>query len=222
MQKVDKQTNTLGNLSLIPLPKIDKMYTNLQGARIFSTLDLRSGYYHIRLDKESKAKMAFVTPFGKYEFNAVPFGLAQAPAYFQKLISIVVQDCSGFAMAYLDNIIIFRKNEADHIKHIKIIFQELKAAGLKLKDSKCNFFKREIHNFNHLISVDRIQPLPEKLDSIWDMLKPRSPKEIKQFLGLTSYYRKFVPRFSDISKPLTELLAHDCEFNWDNTFDISF
>ena len=108
-QRVDKQTNTLGNLSLIPLPKIDEMYANLCGARIFSTLDLRSGYYHIRLDKESKAKTAFVTPFGKYEFNAVPFWLAQAPAYFQQLISMVLQDCIGFAMAYLDNIIIFSK-----------------------------------------------------------------------------------------------------------------
>ena len=97
-QRVDKQTNTLGNLSLIPLPKIDKMYANICDRRISSTLDLRSGYYHIRLDKESKAKTAFVTPFGKYEFNAVPFRLVQAPAYFQQLISMVLQDCSGFVM----------------------------------------------------------------------------------------------------------------------------
>ena len=87
-KRVDKQTNTQGNLSLIPLPKIETMYANLRGARIFTTLDLRSGYYHIGLDKESKAKTAFVTPFGKYEFNAIAFGLAQAPAYFQQLISI--------------------------------------------------------------------------------------------------------------------------------------
>ena len=93
-------------------------------------------------------------------------GLAQAPAYFQQLISMVLQDCSGFVMAYLDDIIIFSKNEADHIKHIETIFQKLKAAGLKLKESKCDFFKREIHYLGHLISVDGIQPLPEKLDSI--------------------------------------------------------
>ena len=134
-QWVDKQTNTQGNLSLIPLPKIDKMYTNLHGAKIFTTLDLRSGYYHISLDKESKAKTAFVTPFSNYKFNAVPFGLAQALAYFQQLISIVLQDCSEFTMAYLDDIIIFSKNE-EHPKHIEIIFQKLKEAGLKLKESK--------------------------------------------------------------------------------------
>ena len=87
------------------------MYANLHGAKIFTTLNLRSGYYHIALDKESKAKTAFFTPFGKYEFNAVPFGLSQAPAYFQQLISIVLQNCSDFAMAYLDDIIIFSQNE---------------------------------------------------------------------------------------------------------------
>ena len=99
MQGVDKQKNTQGNLSLIPLPKIDEMYANLCGAKIFTTLDLRSSYYHIGLDKQSKAKTAFITPFGKYKFNAVPFGLAQAPAYFQQLISIsfagLWQFCNG-------------------------------------------------------------------------------------------------------------------------------
>ena len=90
----------------------------------------------------SKAKNAFVTLFGKYEFNAVPFGLAQAPAYFQQLISIVLQDCSNFTMAYLDDII-FSKNKEDHLKHIEIIFKKLKKVDLKLKESKCDFFKKK-------------------------------------------------------------------------------
>ena len=118
------------------------MYANLHHAKIFTTLDLQSGYYHIALDIESKAKTAFVSLFGKYEFNTVPFGLAQAPAYFQQLISIVLQDCSDFAMAYLDDIIIFSQNEEEHLKHIKIIFNKLKKAGLNLKESKCDFFKK--------------------------------------------------------------------------------
>ena len=222
MQRVDKQTDTQGNLSLISLPKIDKMYANLCGAKIFTTLDLQSGYYHIALDNKSKAKTAFVTPFGKYEFNAVPFGLAQALAYFQQLTSIVLQDCSDFAMAYLDDIIIFSQNEQEHLKHIEIIFKKLKKAGLKLKESKCEFFKKEIHYLGHLISVNGIQPLPKKLDSICNMPKPSSPQEIKQFLGLTGYYRKFIPRFSDMARPLTKLLAHDCKFMWTNQCDISF
>ena len=119
MQRVDKQTDTQGNSSLILLPEIDEMYANLCGAIIFTILDLQSGYYHITLDNESKVKTAFVTLFGKYKFNAVPFGLAQAPAYFQQLISIVLWDCSDFAIAYLDDIIIFSQNEQDHLQHIK-------------------------------------------------------------------------------------------------------
>ena len=94
------------------------MYANVHGAKVFTTLDLHSGYYHIALDKESKAKTAFVTPFGKCEFNAVPFGLVQAPAYFQQLISIVLQNCGDFAMAFLDDIIIFSQNEEDHLKQV--------------------------------------------------------------------------------------------------------
>ena len=117
------------------------MYGRLRGAKVFSTQDLRSGYYHIGLSESSKAKTAFVTPFGKYQFEAVPFGLVQAPAYFQQLISMVLQDCSDFTMAYLDDIIIFSRNEKEHLKHIEIIFQKLKAAGLKLKESKSDFFK---------------------------------------------------------------------------------
>ena len=150
VRRVDSATS--GNISLVPLPKIDEMYAALRGAKIFTTLDLRSGYYHINLDEESKAKTAFMTPFGKYEFNSVPFGLAQAPAYFQQLISMVLQDCRDFAMAYLDDIIIFSRTPEEHLKHIEIIFQKLKAAGLKLKESKCDFFKSEIHYLGHLIS----------------------------------------------------------------------
>ena len=135
-QRVDKETNTPGNLSLIPLPKIDEMYASLCEAKIFTILDLRSGYYHIRLDNESKAKTAFITHFGRYEFNVVLFGLAQAPAYFQQLISMVLQGCRDFVMVYLDDIIIFSQNEQEHLKHIEVIFQKLKEAGLKLRESK--------------------------------------------------------------------------------------
>ena len=136
VRRVDSATS--GNISLVPLPKIDEMYAALRGANIFTMLDVRSGYYHINLNEELKAKTAFVTPFGKYEFNSVLFALAQVPAYFQQLISMVLQD-----------IIIFSRTPEEHLKHIEIIFQKLKAAGLKLKESKCDFFKSEIHYLGH-------------------------------------------------------------------------
>ena len=122
---------------------------------MFTTLDLRSGYYHIELGKSSQA---FVTPFGKYEFNMVPFELAQAPAYFQGLINKVLKGLCKFAVAYLDDIIIFSKNE-EHLEHLRIIFQRFKEAGLKLKRSKCDFMETQIQYLGHLISSNGIQPL---------------------------------------------------------------
>ena len=141
----------------------------------------------------------------------VLFGLAQAPAYFQALISKVLKGLHKFAVAYLDDIII-SKDEEEHLEHLRIIFQRLKEAGLKLKRSKCDFMKTQIQYLGHLISSNGIQLLPEKLRSIENMPAPRSPKEVKQFLGLAGYYCKFIPRFSDLSRPLTRLTRKDVLF----------
>ena len=121
-----------GQISLHPLPKIDEMYAKLKGTNVFSTIDLRSEYYHITLGKDSRAKTAFVTPFGKYEFLAVPFGLAQAPAYFQLLMNQVLEGLP-FAMTYLDDIIILSNNEEEHLLHLEEVFCQLRKAGLKMK-----------------------------------------------------------------------------------------
>ena len=154
-----------------------------------------------------------LSSLGKYQFNRVPFGLAQAPAYFQKLISDVLKVCN-FAMGYLDNIIIYSRLEKEHLEHLEEIFTRLKAAGLKLKLEKCCFFKKHIQYLGHLISAEGIQPLPEKLESIAKMPAPKNPKEVKQFRGLVGYYRKFIPSFADISRVLTHLTKKDMEFKW--------
>ena len=135
--------------------KIEEMYAKLKGAKFFLTIDLRSGYYHIALGKDLRAKTAFVSPFGKYKFLQVPFGLAQAPAFFQHLMNKVLDNCP-FAMTYLDDIIIFSDTEEEHLAHIKEIFKRLEAADLKMKRSKCDFFKKHIHYLGHLISADGI------------------------------------------------------------------
>ena len=222
--EVTKTDSGKGCISLIPLPKIDELYAKLKGYKVFSSLDLRSGYYHIGLTDSAKPKSAFVlSSLGKYQFNRVPFGLAQAPAYFQKLINDVLKGCN-FAMGYLDDIIIYSRSEKEHLEHLEEIFIRLKAAGLKLKLEKCCFFKKHIQYLGHLISAEGIQPLPEKLESIAKMLAPKNPKEVKQFLGLVGYYRKFVPRFADISWVLTHLTKKDVEFKWtpecENCFQI--
>ena len=222
--EVTKADGGKGCISLIPLPKIDELYAKLKGYKVFSSLDLRSGYYHISLKDSAKPKSAFVlSSLGKYQFNRVPFGLAQAPAYFQKMINDILKGCT-FAMGYLDDIIIYSRSEREHLEHLEEIFTRLRAAGLKLKLEKCCFFKKHIQYLGHLISADGIQPLPEKLESIAKMPAPRNPKEVKQFLGLVGYYRKFIPRFADISRVLTHLTKKDVEFKWtpecENCFQI--
>ena len=175
-----------GCISLVPLPKIDELYAQLKGYKVFSTIDLRAGYYHIGLSESAKPKTAFViSNIGKYQFNRVPFGLAQAPAYFMKLINMVLSDIN-FAMGYLDDIIIFSKTEEEHLEQMK----------------------------DEGISDEGIQPLPEKLESIRKVSVPTNPKEVKQFLGLVGYYRKFIPRFADISRVLTKLTRKDIDFEW--------
>ena len=211
-----------GCISLVPLPKIDELYAKLQGYKVFSTLDLRSGYYHIGLSDSAKPKTAFVvSQMGKFEFNRVPFGLAQVPAYFQRLINEVLTDCN-FAMGYLDDIIIFSETEEEHLQHLEEIFERLQQAGLKLKLQKCSFFKKHIQYLGHLISDEGIQPLPEKLESIVKMPIPQNAKQVKQFLGLVGYYRKFVPCFSDIARPLTQLTRKNEGFNWSTECDKCF
>ena len=134
--------------------------------------------------------------------------------YFQALINKVLNGLHKFAVIYLDDIIIFSKTEEEHLEHLRIIFQRLKEAGLKLKRSKCDFMKTQIQYLGHLISSNGIQPLAEKLGSIKNMPAPQSAKEVKQFLGLAGYYCKFVPWFSDLSRPLTRLTRKDVLFKW--------
>ena len=221
-QEIKRTDKSTGCLTLYPLPKIDEMFAKLGGAKIFSTIDLRSAYYHIGLTRESQAKSAFVVPMGKWQFKRTPFGLSQAPAYFQLLIDQVLMGCGEFAMGYLDDIIVFSKSEEEHLQHLEEIFKRLRHFDLKMKRQKSSFFKKHIQYLGHLVSEQGFEPLPEKLETIRTMPHPKSPKEVKQFLGLIGYYRKFIPRFSDLSRPLTRLTRHDAKFEWDQQCQKSF
>ena len=193
-----------GISTLVPLPKIDEIYARLKDSKIYSTFDMRSGYYHMVLSEKSRPKSAFVSAYSKWEFKRCPFGLAQAPAYFQRLVNEVSAGIT-FAFGYLDDILVFSPDRETHLKHLRILFERLRSADLKLKEIKCNFLKRHIQYLGHIISGEGIAPVPEKLESIQTMLPPRNPKEVKQFLGLIGYYRKFVPHFSDLARPLNAL-----------------
>ena len=164
-----------GVLTLVPLPKIDEIYAQLKGSKIYSTFDMRSGYYHMGLSEESRPNSVFVSSYGKWEFKRCPFGLAQAPAYFQRLVNEVLSGLT-FAFGYLDDILVFSPDMESHLEHLSILFERLWSTDLKLKEVKCNFLKKHIQYLGHIVSGEGITPLPEKLDSIQKMLSPKTPK----------------------------------------------
>ena len=143
------------------MPKVEDIFSKLNGAKYFSTLGLRAGYHHIPLEKSSIAKTAFNLPFGKCEYVKVPFRLAQAPAYFQELMIRILKDFD-FAIAYLDDIIIFSKTVKEHLSHIRKVFEKLRSANLSMKWSKCHFFSKEVQYLGHILSTKGIHPLPPK------------------------------------------------------------
>ena len=222
LPKVNKaHSKVKGVLTLVPLLKIDEIYARLKGSKVYSGFDARSGYHHMELSAKARPKSAFMTPTDKYEFTRCPFGLTQAPAYFQRLINKVLADLD-FAFGYLDDILIYSPDVPTHLVHMRQLFQRLREADLKLNREKCNFFKSHIQYLGHLISGEGIKPLPEKLESIKEMPPPTTPKEVKQFLGLIGYYRKFVPRFADVARPLTNLTRLDQPFEWSDKCQASF
>ena len=168
---------------------------------------------HIPLDESSIPKTAFTSPFGKYEYIKVPFGLAQAPAYFQELVTGILKDFS-FATAHLDDIIIFSSMAEEHLSHIKQVFEKLRKAHLSMKLSKCHFFTKEIQYLKHIFSTKGIRPLPSKTQSIKNMNLPKTAKQVHTFLGLIGYYRKFIRNITKMAKPLTLLSHQKSKFEW--------
>ena len=165
------------------------------------------------LTRENIPKTAFTSPVGKYEYIKVPFGLAQAPAYFQELMTGILKDLS-FAIAYLDNIIIFSKTAEEHLDHIKQVFEKVRSTHLSIKLSKCHFFTKEIQYLGHILSTRGIKSLPSKTQAIQNMHSAKRPKQVHAFLELVGYYRKFIKIFAKITNPLTLLTHQQAEFEW--------
>ena len=170
-----------------PMPSVEDIFSQLNGAKYISTLDLRARYHHIGLTTDSIPKMAFTSPFGKYEYVKEPFGLAQAPAYFQELMRGVLKDLP-FAMAYLDYIIIYSSTPEEHLEHIRAVFEKLRDAKLSMKLSKCHFFTKEIQYLGHILGKEGIKPVLAKTEAIKVMHPPVNPKQVRAFLRLVGYY----------------------------------
>ena len=222
-----RELNSVTKADTFPLPKIDDLLDQLGAARYFSTLDLASGYWQIRMHPDSVEKTAFVTPQGLHEFRVMPFGLTNAPGVFQRLMERVLsglnpEDGPDYVVVYIDDVLVFSRTIDDHLEHLSRVIQRLHGAGLKLKPSKCHFIREEVEYLGHMITPQGLKTNARLIAAVSEFPRPRNLPEVRRFLGLSSYYRRFVPNFSKIASPLQALTRKAVEFEWSSGCEMSF
>jgi hypothetical protein len=206
-----------------PLPRIDILFDQLTGARVFSKIDLRSGYHQIRIRPEDIPKTAFTTRYGLFEYLVMSFGLTYASAHFTYLMnSIFMPELDKFVVVFIDDILLYSKNEEEHARHLRIILTRLREHQLYAKFSKCTFWLEEIQFLGHVLSAKGIAVDPSKVKDILEWKPPTTVHQVRSFLGLASYYRRFIPDFSKLVKPITSLLKNDTKFNWSSRCNEAF
>ncbi|GJX71234.1 putative reverse transcriptase domain-containing protein [Tanacetum coccineum] len=218
-----RELNELTVKNRYPLPRIDDLFNQLQGSSVYSKIDLRSGYHQLRVREEDIPKTAFRTRYGHYEFQVMPFGLTNAPAVFMDLMNRVCKPyLDKFVIIFIDDILIYLKNKKEHKEYLKLILELLKKEELYAKFSKCKFWIPKVQFLGHVIDSEGIHVDPAKIESIKDWTSPKSPTEIRQFLGLAGYYRRFIEGFSKIAKPMTKLTQKKVKFVWGDKQEAAF
>ena len=188
-----------------PLPNIEELIANLGSSRFITTLDLTKGYYQVPVTPKHQEKTAFVTPYGKYEFVTMPFGLISAPSTFQRLMDEVLDGLHEFTVAYLDDILIHSQTWDQHMKHLDTVFTKLRKAGLNVMERKCTFACGSCVYLGHVVGNGSVKPMDCKVSAVKNFREPQTKKDVRSFLGICGYYRKFVPNFSTVAAPLSEL-----------------
>ena len=199
------------------MPRIDGMLDQLGKSKYFSTPDLASGYWQIRMDPDSQEKNAFVTPQGLYEFLVMLFGLMNAPATFKRMMQKLLTGLNpangpDFVSVNVDDVLIFSETLEEHIHHIKLVLDKLKEAGLKLKPTKCSFVQEGVDYLGHVITSDGLSPNPARIEAVQAFPVSTDIKELRQFLSLASYYRRFIPAFARVAAPLHALTRKSVAF----------
>ncbi|GJS23077.1 hypothetical protein Tco_0451709 [Tanacetum coccineum] len=218
-----RELNKLTVKNRYPLPRIDDLFDQLQGSSVYSKIDLRSGYHQLRIREEDIPITAFRTRYGHYEFQVMPFGLTNAPAVFMDLMNRVCKPyLDKFVIVFIDDILIYSKNKEEHEEHLKIILELLKKEQLYAKFSKCDFWLESVQFLGHVINNKGVHVDPAKVEAIRNWSAPTTPKEVRQFLGLAGYYRRFIEGFSLISKPLTKLTEKNKKYEWGTEEDEAF
>ncbi|KAL0559403.1 hypothetical protein IC582_004012 [Cucumis melo] len=206
-----------------PLPRIDDLFDQLQGATVFSKIDLRSGYHQLRIKNEDVPKTAFRSRYGHYEFIVMSFGLTNAPAVFMDLMNRVFREfLDTFVIVFIDDILIYSKTEAEHEEHLRMVLQTLRDNKLYAKFSKCEFWLKQVSFLGHVVSKDGVSVDPAKIEAVTGWTRPSTVSEVRSFLGLAGYYRRFVENFSRIATPLTQLTRKGAPFVWSKACEDSF
>ncbi|KAL0554253.1 hypothetical protein IC582_008170 [Cucumis melo] len=206
-----------------PLPRIDDLFDQLQGATVFSKIDLRSGYHQLRIKDEDVPKTAFRSRYGHYEFIVMSFGLTNAPAVFMDLMNRVFREfLDTFVIVFIDDILIYSKTEAEHEKHLRMVLQTLRDNRLYAKFSKCEFWLKQVSFLGHVVSKAGVSVDPTKIEAVTGWTRPSTVSEVRSFLGLAGYYRRFVENFSRIATPLTQLTRKGAPFVWSKACEDSF
>ncbi|GBG85810.1 hypothetical protein CBR_g40620 [Chara braunii] len=199
-----------------PLPRIDDLLDRVQGCKYFSKIDLKSGYHQIEVHPDDQYKTAFRTRYGHYEFIVMPFGLTNAPATFQRCMNDLFRPwLDRFVVVYLDDILVFSRTLEEHQGHLRQVLEKLREANFKINAKKCEWAKTQVLYLGHVLDGDGIKPEDNKIAAIRDWLTPRTLTELRSFLGVANYYRKFVRNFSTIAAPLRRLLRKETIWKWD-------
>ncbi|KAI3682772.1 hypothetical protein L1987_83010 [Smallanthus sonchifolius] len=218
-----RELNKLTIKNRYPLPRIDDLFDQLQGSSFYSKIDLHSGYHQLRIQEEDVPKTAFRTRYGHYEFLVMPFGLTNAPAVFMDLMNRVCKPyLDKFMIVFIDDILIYSRTKEDHEHHLKLILELLRNEKLYAKFSKCEFWIREVHFLGHVINKEGIHVDPSKIEAIKNWEAPKTPTEVRQFLGLAGYYRRFIENFSKIALPLTTLTQKEKKYDWSDKLESAF
>ncbi|GKC15537.1 putative reverse transcriptase domain-containing protein [Tanacetum coccineum] len=210
-----RELNKLTIKNRYPLPRIDDLFDQLQGARYFSKVDLRSGYHQLRVHEDDIPKTAFRTRYGHFEFTVMPFGLTNAPAVFMDLMNRVCKPyLDKFVIVFIDDILVYSKSKDEHEVHLRLVLELLKKEELYAKFSKCEFWLQEVQFLGHVVNQNGIHVDPSKIEAVKNWKAPTTPSEIRSFLGLAGYYRRFIANFSKIAKPLTSLTQKNKKYEW--------